>query len=197
MKHIKLILSLFVITMTVACKQSSPVATTPMQSPTTQPSNEFAGKTFDLPCLGVSKSDNEYFRQLGIGEDLDLSNAQEKALDNAKNLMKKRLGERVKGLATNYSKTVSKSNKSSDFGRILEQELTGVVDGVLNDADNECEAPAQLNSGAYRYYYVVRIKKGTLADKFAEAIDQNEALKLEYDREKFRKYASEYLKDQQ
>lgn len=30
-----------------------------------------AGTTFDIPCMGASKSDKEYYRQLGIGEDMD------------------------------------------------------------------------------------------------------------------------------
>ena len=128
---------------------------------------------------------------------MDLALAQRKAIQSAKSIMRDRLGEQVKGLVSDYSKTYSKSGKGSDMEGILEREFTSVVDKALDDADNPCEKPAQLNTGEYQYYYVIEIRKSELVDKMANAISGNDKLKAEFDREQFRKYAEEYLKKQQ
>ena len=161
-----------------------------------RPASNPAGATFELPCSGVGTSDKEYFRQLGIGKDIDLSLAQRMAIQSAKSIMRDRLGEQVKGLVTDYSKTYSKSSKGSDLEGILEREFTSVVDKALDDADNPCEKAAQLNTGEFQYYYVIEIRKNELADKLADAISGNDKLRTEYDRDQFRKYAEEYLQKQ-
>jgi|GEM_PF-3535925 len=161
--------------------------------PTTSP----AGTTFDLPCSGMGTSDKDYFRQIGIGKDMDLSLAQRKAAQSAKSIIRDRLGEHVKGLVTDYTKTYSKSGKGSDMEGILEREFTSVVDEVLKNADNPCEKPAQLNTGEFQYYYVIEIRKNELVDKMADVISNNDKLRAEFDRDQFRKYAEQYLKNQQ
>ena len=168
-----------------------------IQNANKRPTASPAGTTFDLPCSGVGTSDKEYYRQLGIGRDMDLSLAQRKAIQSAKSIMRDRLGEQVKGLATDYSKTYSKSGKGSDMEGILEREFTSVIDKALDDADNPCEKPAQLNTGEYQYYYVIEIKKNDLANKMSDAISKNDKLRAEFDRDQFRKYAEEYMKKQQ
>lgn len=168
-----------------------------MQNAMARPAASPAGQTFDVPCMAAGRSDKEYYRQIGYGRDIDLSIAQQKALQNAKSRLRDRLGEQVKGLVSDYSKTVSKSNKGQDLEGILEREFTSVVDAVLNDADNPCEQPTQLNTGEIQYYYVVEIRKNELVDKMANVIDKNDQLKAEYDRDQFRKYAEEYMKKQQ
>lgn len=162
-----------------------------------RPAASPAGTTFDLPCSGVGTSDKEYYRQLGIGKDVDLSLAQRKAVQNAKSIIRDRLGEQVKGLVSDYSKTYSKSGKGADMEGILEREFTGVIDKALDDADNPCEKAAQLNTGEFQYYYVVEIRKSDLANKMADAIGNNDKLRAEFDRDQFRKYAEEYMRKQQ
>ena len=159
--------------------------------------NSPAGTSFDVPCLGVSKSDKEYYRQLGIGEDMDLSVAMSNAVQNAQSIMRDRLGGEVKGLATDYSKKYSKSGSGDSKRGVIEREFTTVVNEVLNNADQECEQPAQLATGAYRYYYVIKIKKGKLVEELGKAIDKNDELRTDFDRDQFRKYASEYLQKQE
>ena len=168
-----------------------------IQNANKRPAASPAGTTFDLPCSGKGKSDKEYYRQLGIGKDMDLDIAQQKAVQHAKSIMRDRLGERVKGLATDYSKTYSKSGKGSDMEKILEREFTNVVDKALADADNPCEESAQLKTGEFQYYYVIEIRKNDLANKMSDAISKNDKLRAEFDRDQFRKYAEEYMKKQQ
>lgn len=168
-----------------------------MQNAMARPAVSPAGTTFELPCSDMGISDKEHFRQIGIGKDMDLSLAQRKAAQSAKSIIRDRLGEHVKGLVSDYTKTYSKSGKGSDMEGILEREFTSVVDEVLNNADNPCEKPAQLNTGEFQYYYVIEIRKNDLVDKMAEAIGNNDKLRTEFDRDQFRKYAEQYMKNQQ
>lgn len=168
-----------------------------IQNANKRPAASPAGVVFDVPCLGVSKSDNEYYRQLGVGEDMDISVAMSNSIQNAQSLMLDRLGGEVKGLATDYSKKFSKSGSGDSKRGLIEREFTKAVNEVLQTADQECEQPAQMPSGAYRYYYVIKIRKGKLVDAMTKAIDQNDELRTEFDRDQFRKYAEDYMRKQQ
>ncbi len=159
-------------------------------------SETYAGKTIELPCSEVNRSDKDYFRQLGVGKDTELAIAQKNALKNAKDLLLGRLGGMVVGLATNYSKTYQKSGKNDDLEGIVESELTTAVKKALDDADNACEKAAVLPSGEIQYYYVIEVRKNDLAEKMSKAINDNDKLRAEFDREQFRKYAEEYMKQQ-
>ncbi|MGX8712460.1 MAG: hypothetical protein ACSW8I_02090 [bacterium] len=135
-------------------------------------SETYAGKTIELPCSGKNKSDKEYYRQLGVGKDTELSIAQANALKNAKDLLLKRLGGMVVGLSTNYSKTYQKSGRGDDLEGIVESELTTAVKKALEDADNACEQAAVLPTGEIQYYYVIEVQKQDLAGKMAKAISE-------------------------
>lgn len=150
----------------------------------------------DIPCYAESRSDKEYYRELGEGEDTKRNVARLAAVKMAQSMMRERLAHSVKGLSTDYSKLVNKSGKDSDLEQIIEGEMMNVVDASLNDADNPCERWSQDRSGRYHVYYVIEIKKNDLADKFADAISNNDKLRAEYDREKFRQFAKEYMDNQ-
>lgn len=150
----------------------------------------------EIPCYEKSRSDANFYRELGIGQDLSKSNARVKAISNANKMMNNRLGGVVKGLATDYTRTDQKTGKQDDIEGIMESEFTKVVDEVLKNADNPCEKMSQDKTGNYNSYYVIEIEKNTLVDKLTEAVSNNDKLKTEVDREKFRKYAREYMQNQ-
>lgn len=151
----------------------------------------------EIPCYAESRSDKEYYRELGEGEDTKRNVARLAAVKMAQSMMRERLAHSVKGLSTDYSKMVNKSGKDSDLEQLMEGEFMNVVDAALNDADNPCERWSQDRSGRYHVYYVIEIKKNDMADKFADAISQNDKLRAEFDRERFRQFAKEYMEGQQ
>lgn len=150
----------------------------------------------EIPCYAESRSDKEFFRELGEGEDTKRNNARLIAIRVAQSMMRERLAHSVKGLSTDYSKLVNKSGKDSDMEQIIEGEMMNVVEGYLKDADNPCERWSQDRSGRYHVYYVIEIEKNGLIDKFDEAISNNDKLRAEYDREKFRQFAKDYMEGQ-
>lgn len=150
----------------------------------------------NIPCYAESRSDKEFFRELGEGEDTKRNIARLGAVKMAQSMMRERLAHSVKGLSTDYSKMVNKGGKDSDLEQIIEGEMMNVVDAALNDADNPCERWSQDRSGRYHVYYVIEIKKNEIADKFADAMSNNDKLRAEFDRERFRQFAKEYMEGQ-
>ena len=155
------------------------------------PANEVFQK--DIPCYAESRSDKEFYRELGEGEDTQRNIARLNAVKMAQSMMRERLAHQVKGLTTDYTKLMNKSGKGSDMEQIMEGEMMSIVDAALKDADNPCERWSQDRSGRYHVYYVIEIPKNDLADKFADAISSNDKLAAEYDRERFRQFAKEYM----
>lgn len=150
----------------------------------------------EIPCYAESRSDKEFFRELGEGEDIKRNNARLIAIRVAQSMMRERLAHSVKGLSTDYSKLVNKSGKDSDLEQIIEGEMMNVVEGYLKDADNPCERWSQDRSGRYHVYYVIEIEKNGLIDKFDEKLSNNDKLRAEYDRDRFRQFAKEYMEGQ-
>lgn len=152
------------------------------------------GDSYEIPCYSDSRSDKNYFRELGAAKSTAQDEARLDALDNANKMMEKRLSRTVKGLVTNYSKTVGKGDKGKDKESIDEGEYTSIVSGLLKDADNPCEnRKYDDRTGVWNWYYVVEIEKNKVVEKTAEAISNNDKLRAEFDREKFRQFANDYM----
>lgn len=131
----------------------------------------------DIPCYDLTLSQDEedpYFRELGIGEDINRPQARLLAVDNANSMIKRRLGGVVKGLATDYSKTVSTKSSPAHVAQIIEQEYTTIIDKVIRDAAKPCEKMAKNRAGQWVCYYVIWVGRGELADKLADAVANNE-----------------------
>jgi hypothetical protein len=141
-----------------------------------------------MPCAAESKSDANYFRELGVGNDADKQQARLKAITGANRMLNQRLGGVVKGISEDYVKNVT-GEKVNEMQALLEGRLLKVVDKVLNDADNACEKMFLTEAGTWESYYVVEISKHVLIDKMADAMAQDEALQIEFDRDKFRNSA--------
>ena len=160
-----------------------------------QPQNEVFQK--DIPCYAESRSDKDYYRELGEGEDTKRNIARLSAVKMAQSMLRERLAHQVNGLSTDYTKLMNKSGKNSDMEQLMEGEFMNIVDAALNDADNPCERWSQDRSGTYHVYYVIEISRKELTDKMANAISENDQLKAEFDRDQFRKFADEYMSKQQ
>ncbi len=154
------------------------------------------GVSVMLPCLDSSYDDGDYYRDLGIGTALNPQLARKAAVKAAQSMVKERLNGVVKGLSTDYSRSVSGTVPADKVESILESEFNTIIDKMLNDADKTCEDLVKLEDGNYRSYYAIQISKKELVNKATEAISNEEELKIQFDREQFRKYAEDYLNKQ-
>ena len=137
-----------------------------------------------MPCGEQAKSDANYFRELGVGNDVDKQQARLKAITGANRMMSQRLGGVVKGISEDYIRNVT-GEKTNDMQAMLEGKLLKVVDKVLDDADNACEKMFLTDAGTWDSYYVIEISKKVLIERMAEELAKDEELQIEKNRDKF------------
>lgn len=174
---------------------SNKQATTVTNNPANNTQAELPGKRMMIPCVDASMDDDDYFRDLGIGTNINKQSARKAAVEAAKSMIKSRLGGVIKGVATDYSRMVSGQAPADKVQRIIEEEFTQVVDKVLNDADKTCEDMYQLNSGEFEAYYAIQISKKEIINKASNVLSENEELEIEFNREQFRKFAEKRMEE--
>lgn len=154
------------------------------------------GVSIVIPCVDASYDDDDYYRDLGIGTALNPQMARKAAVKEAQSMVKERLNGVVKGLASDYSRSVSGNASSDKVQGIIENEFNTVINQMLNNADKVCEDLVKLQDGNYRAYYAIQISKKEIVKKATEAISNDEELEIQFHRDQFRKYAEEYLEKQ-
>ncbi len=154
------------------------------------------GVSIVIPCVDASYDDDDYYRDLGIGTALNPQMARKAAVKEAQSMVKERLNGVVKGLASDYSRSVSGNASSDKVQGIIENEFNTVIDQMLNNADKVCEDLVKLQDGNYRAYYAIQISKKEIVNKATEAISNDEEIEIQFHRDQFRKYAEEYLEKQ-
>lgn len=174
---------------------SNKQATTTTNNSAANTQAELPGKRMAIPCVDASMDDDDYFRDLGIGTNINKQSARKAAVESAKSMIKSRLGGMIKGVSTDYSRIVSGQAPADKVQRIIEEEFTQVVEKMLNDADKTCEDMYQLNSGEFEAYYAIQISKKEIINKTANVLSSNEELEIEFNREQFRKFAEQRMED--
>lgn len=154
------------------------------------------GVSIIIPCVDASYDDDDYYRDLGIGTALNPQMARKAAVKEAQSMVKERLNGVVKGLSTDYSRSVSGNAPADKVQGIIESEFNTVIDQMLNNADKVCEDLVKLQDGNYRAYYAIQISKKEIVNKTADVLSNNEELEIEFHRDQFRKFAQDYLEKQ-
>lgn len=150
-------------------------------------------RELEIPCEGYGNDTQEYFAGIGVGENVNLQNARVAALKSAQEMIKLKIGGMVKGLRETYNKSVAGNAAQNDVSGIDENDFIQVVDRMLNDAEQTCEKRYQTQTGTYQVHLAVRISKKELAQKVSDKLTEDDKLRTEYDRERFRKFAQEYM----
>lgn len=153
------------------------------------PKEPVQGPVVTTPCAEQSKDDAEYYRDFGVGTNVNLQSSRNAALQAAKQMIHERLGGLVKGLTSDYIRTVAGQTPSDKVQRIVETGTDQVIEKMLNDAEKICETTIHLDNGEYQTFYAIQISKKELAKKTAEILSEQEELEIEFNREQFRKYA--------
>lgn len=159
-----------------------------------QTMQDMGNKEIELPCAGYDRDSKDYFTGMGVGENVNMQNARTAAFDAAKGMLLRKVGGMSKGLSTSYSKTMSGNVAQDDVARIVEGEIATVIERMLNDAEMTCEKLYQTPSGTYQSHIAIKISKEKIAQEAASALSENDKLRMEYDRERFRKFAEEYMR---
>lgn len=184
MKKTVIILSLsLAATVFVGCRSNKHMAL---------PSNDLV--EYELPCGNFDRDTPDTFTGLGTAENVNEQNARSAALKSAKAMIHDKVGGMAKGLSTDYSKAMRGNAAQTDMSSIIEGEIVTVIERMLNDAEKTCERNFKTGSGTYKAYIAISISKKDLAQNVSSALSENDKLRMNFDRELFRKYAEEYMK---
>ncbi len=181
-----------IFTLVSACGSSNKTGQTPQVTQSNVQNNGGFGVSVTMPCKDKSYDDSEFFRELGMGTNMNPQNARTAAFQSAKSLINARLGGFVQGLTTDYSRTMA-GQSGENTQRAMEGELSTLVERMLNDAGKICEEMTQDQNGAYHSFIVLEIPKKELVDNMINTLSNNEELEIEFNREQFRNYAQEKM----
>jgi hypothetical protein len=152
-----------------------------------------AGTEVEIPCGDVAYDDENFFKQLGIGEVVggNEDNAMANAIENAKNRIKQRFGEFVQGVSSTYYSSHQGSKPSAAVQQQTERIMNGVIEKKLNDADIECMKRYVGGKGDPKYYIVLKVSKNDMKKAMVDALSQDEKLKIDFDKAQFQKFMDE------
>lgn len=170
-------------------KQTSTASSSSYGSPKSNP----LGEEVNLPCVYESMDDDSYFRELGTANSINMQSARTAAFNAAKSMIKQKLGEFVQGVSSSYSRTVAGQAPADKVQRLMEDEMNGIVERMLNDAQKICEKMYQGDDGNYKAFIAIQIPKKAMIDNMANTLSSNEELEIEFNRDQFRKYAEDKL----
>lgn len=157
--------------------------------------NPFASGSFDVP--GFEPDTEEYFAALGIanGPQTRMDVLQLSALTNAQNVVRQKLKHAYKGMVADYSNYIG-NNAGSDAQVHVERAGDQIIDAVVNDTQAQSLKFSGVDAkGHVNCYCGIRVYKKQLADKIADAVSEDEELKIRFKENEFRKYMQEKFKE--
>ncbi len=173
-----------------ACGAKKQVAQQPTQ-PRPVASDPGLGGEILIPCIDESMDDNEYFRDLGTATHINMQSARTGALQAAQDMIMQKLGGYVEGLSETYSRTVAGQAQQEKVQRLMEGDMNKVVQEHINHAQKTCEKMYNKGAEGYTSFIAIQIPVKKLIDEMADVLSSNEELEIEFNRERFRKYAKE------
>ncbi len=185
----KIILAMLIVAFCASCasKKQAPLAQNPGYQRT----------AIEVPCAENGFDDAAYFRGTGTSTAVNQQNARRAALQQAKAMVREKLGGFVQGLSTDYSRNVTGEAAASKVQSIIEGEFATLVEKELNDAEQTCEKGFVLQDGLFEYWIAIQIPKQQLVENLTTQLSNNEELEIEFNREEFRKFAEDKMKRMQ
>lgn len=131
-------------------------------------------------------SDKNYFRATGLGESMDQATARKKAYSNARADLASAVQTTIKGTIDNYVNSREMNNVEQ-----VEERFEGltreVINQELNGTKTICQKAVRVQSnGNYKYYVAIELSGQDLITKMNERLAKDDALKIDYDYEKFK-----------
>lgn len=146
-----------------------------------------------VPCSGPEfQSTKDVFRASGMGYSNDMQIAKNKALMNARAELATSISNTMKRVVDNYASSYQMGqseeakSKFQDLARmVVKQELQGTI--VI------CDKMMQTQEGQFRSYVTVELGGPEIANKIANAVKNDDKLRIDYEYEKFKKVFEEEM----
>lgn len=186
----KILLSILVVGVCASCGSQQPVQQIAQNS-------RYGRVEIEVPCVENGFDDSNYFRATGTASATNQQNARAAALDNAKQMIHKKLGGFIQGLSTDYSRNVAGEAAASKVQRMLEDEFATLIEVEVDNAEQTCEKGFVDHQGLFEYWIAIQIPKQQLIENLATQLSNNEENVIEFNREEFRKFAEDKMKRMQ
>ena len=184
---------LFIAAALTSCGASKQ-ASQPAQSRPVASNNGGLGEEMILPCIDESMDDNDYFRDMGTATSVNMQSARTGALQAAQDMIMQKLGGYVEGLSEMYSRTAAGQTQQDKVQRLMENDMNKVVQERVNHAQKVCEKMYNKGTNGYTSFIAIQIPVKQLINEMADVLSADEELEIEFNRERFRKYAEEKQK---
>jgi len=150
-------------------------------------------KALSLPFDGKQyQTDNNYFRARSSGSSPDLETAKRIALQLARTEMATNIQATMKVVSEIYTNQMQVGNVQ-EFGQTFDAISRQVVDQTLNDVKTIGEKAFQEADGRYRYWVAIEMNKEPVVRGLEERISNEDKMKLEFDRYRFRQIFDEEM----
>lgn len=146
-----------------------------------------------MPCSEAGKDDMNFFRAMGIVDNIDKESARVAALLAAKANIRNKMSEFVQGVSSSYANVYAGSAAGNDVQRKMENKMNAVVEGMLNDAIQTCDLMGQSDRGTWEAYVAIEIPKNDMKKKMTEVLSKDEKLGIDFNEAQFQKFMDEKM----
>ena len=146
-----------------------------------------------MPCSEAGKDDMNFFRAMGIGDNIDKESARVAALLAAKANIRNKMSEFVQGVSSSYANVYAGSAAGNDVQRKMENKMNAVVEGMLNDAIQTCDLMGKSDRGTWEAYIAIEIPKNDMKKKMTEVLSKDEKLGIDFNESQFQKFMDEKM----
>lgn len=145
------------------------------------------------PCAKAAFDDKDFYRGMGVGDNVNEQNSRDAAFEAAKASIKAKMPEFVHGVTSQYLNVYGGSAPSEDVQRKMERMFNGVIEGMLNDARTVCDNYKMTDRGTYHYYVAIEIPKAEIKKNVTEALSKDEKLGIDFNAAQFQKFMDERM----
>ena len=150
-------------------------------------------KEVAVPCSGPDFfTTSKVFRSNSIGESMDQVTSKKMALTNARNELAQSIQTTVKTVTDNYTNSRS-MDKKEQLEQRFEQLNREVVEQQLQGVRTICEKLMSTKEGRYKTYIAIELSADDLVKAYNARLSKDDALKIDYDYEKFKNTFNEEM----
>ena len=148
----------------------------------------------EIPLSGPQyQSDANFWRTTQTGTSQDMAMSKKVALQNARQDLAALINSQIELVIENYGQNLAVENVK--INESLYEELgRAVVSQNLMGAQVAGEKLFKLGDGSYRYHICLQVSKQDMIAKLEEKLAEEQKIKVEFDRERFRKVFDEEMK---
>ena len=136
-----------------------------------------------IPCRDESQDDNNYYRVLGVGQNMTMDNSRMSASFDAKMLLMDKL-----------STLKNRISSCSIYNINISEYVNDIKFSYY--ADNGCESMTRTPQGVYKTYITLEVSKGDIKNNIIDElnrISKDQNLDIDFSEEKFVNYLDDIM----